>query len=317
MAVSTYDSQFLSSAGKAQVAKATDLYNVGAEIYKTNPTAGKAIMDNAHKQAEAIRGQSGYSGGTDGSQYITQPGYQKLPYSPQPTQNGYYQQPYQFGSYDGFYQDSGLAQIEAANKAALNAYLEQTRNDVNAQKSTVATDASNLANQAYIQYMLAKNNIAQNLSANGYTGGLADSHLLELETNLQKNQIGILQNRDNTITDLEKTLRNTELQSTIEAARQQADLKTKAVSGWQDYMTQMNNKSRDDYYRMQDLEWDKTQYYTNLASTENDRIMKNRAQARDTVLTLLAKGKLPNETTLAEAGMSLNEALSMVSSLRV
>ena len=65
MALSSWDKSNLSSSQQSAIQKATDDYN------KAMAAGDRAGMNAAHAAAESIRNQAGYSGGGDGSSYIS------------------------------------------------------------------------------------------------------------------------------------------------------------------------------------------------------------------------------------------------------
>lgn len=65
MALSSWDRSNLNSSQQSAIQKATDAYN------KAMAAGDRAGMDAAHATAESIRSQAGYSGGGDGSSYIS------------------------------------------------------------------------------------------------------------------------------------------------------------------------------------------------------------------------------------------------------
>ena len=80
---------YASMAGMSDIDKAA-LDAAGKSWSAANKAGDKVGMDAAHAQAEAIRGQYGYSGGSDGSQYLPN-GNMPFNYEPAPSYTSKYQ----------------------------------------------------------------------------------------------------------------------------------------------------------------------------------------------------------------------------------
>ncbi len=189
------------------------------QIWKSAYSAGnQSEMNAAHTAAEAVRAKYGYSGGADGAKY------NQLDQG----DNGYRQ-------FDDFYSGNGYGQVGSALKNELDAYTQQTVDGYGALKRTVNNDADKLAREAYISYMQAKNSLPQQLTAAGYTGGMADSFKVGLDSTLQNNQKDIAVNRANAIYELDQSIRQAISAGNMETARQQAQLMQSAISDWNSY----------------------------------------------------------------------------------
>jgi heme exporter protein D len=143
-----------------------------------------------------------------------------------------YQNPYSYSSYDDFYSKNGYGSLTTAQQAAVDAYVQQALNSIEAQKKTVNEDSDEMARQAYISYMQSKNALPQQLGAAGYNGGMADSQLLALETGLQNNQNDIAKNRASSLYSLDSAATDAKLQGSIQAAQQQAAVAEAAINAW-------------------------------------------------------------------------------------
>lgn len=221
-------------------------------------------------------------------------------------------------------------QQAAAEQAAINAYIAQTVNSLNSQKSGVNQSAEELARQAYISYMQSADKLPQALAASGYSGGMADSQALALETGLQNNQNQIRLNRDNTLNDIDSAIINAQLEGSIQGAQAQAELGRDAISAFQNYMNQQNAYANQDYWTKYGYDYDATQTAANQAwqaqqsqinrdwqSAESD---KDRQESTTTsqqkllqqqVLEMIQAGQLPGDDLLAAAGISKAYAQTM------
>lgn len=130
----------------------------------------KAGMDAAHKAAESLRSGWGYSGGEDGSDYISTGGISGANLGEQMANR------YSQGYSD--YEQKMNAAAEAQQKA-LQASIDSAVASLNSQKSDVMkqTEANNAAaERAYMQSIKPGGSTAENLAANGLlTSGLTES----------------------------------------------------------------------------------------------------------------------------------------------
>lgn len=156
--------------------------------------------------------------------------------------------PYQYESQKDMWEQSGYQEILDSQKKALDSYVTQQTNELEAQKSGVNQSAEQAAQEAYISYMQGKKNMAQALAASGYSGGMADSQALALESGYQGNVKDILLNRDNTLNDIDTAINNAKLEGSIQSAQAQAELGRDALSAWQSYINQQNAYANSDFW---------------------------------------------------------------------
>ena len=203
-------------------------------------------------------------------------------------------------------------------------------NRLDAQKSGVNQNAEELARQAYVSYMQSADKLPQALAASGYSGGMADSQALALETGLQNDQNQILLNRDNTLNGIDSAIINAQLEGSIQGAQAQAELGRDAISAFQNYMNQQNAYANQDYWTRYGYDYDAAQTAANQAwqaqqsqinrdwqSAESD---KDRQESTATsqqkllqqqVLEMIQAGQLPGDDLLAAAGISKTYAQTM------
>lgn len=182
-----------------------------------------------HDDSERIRKIYGYSGGDDGSEYI------------QIGDNTQYEPWENMNTYEDFLNDTGYNNAIDAyknyaqnNQAALAAaYGQQVQ-----QANQAADDSSR---QAYINYMLGQKNLPQQMAANGYTGGLADSQLIGMNANYQNNLTDIENNRQTTISGLLSSMVQAVNEGNMEAANKIASLLQNASDQYLSYANQQNS----------------------------------------------------------------------------
>lgn len=128
-----------------------------------------------------------------------------------------------------------LAQSRAANQRvldALKANFDNSTKNINAnydlQQKTSEQDSADALRQAYINYMMSRRNINNDLARAGYTGGLAESNKARMFNNYGTNRNAI---RTLLAQNLEKinTARNAELNDV------QSQYDTALANQWQKY----------------------------------------------------------------------------------
>ena len=317
--------------------------------YQAGDQAG---MERAHQQAEAYRAQLGYSGGGDGSQYIgmqQQMPQVQAPVVQAPPAVGAPTYPFQYDNYNDFYAQNGYDSAMQAQRDAINAYIQQTVNSINNQKGNVTQDAEALARQAYISNMQSKMTLPQQLSAAGFSGGMADSHMIGLDTTLQNNQREIMTQRDKMLNELEMAAINAQLSGDQQAAEQAAALYQAAIGAWNNYTGQANSFAQGDHWNAANmnnsnywnaLEMNNSNYWNaqnmnnsnywngqNLGLSQQQLALQQQGQqtsdsqwntesAYTRAMNLLQMGVMPDEQTLQAAGISGLEASGYVQALQ-
>lgn len=189
----------------------------------------KAGMDAAHKAAESLRSGWGYSGGEDGSDYISTGGISGANLGEQMANR------YSQGYSD--YEQKMNAAAEAQQKA-LQASIDSAVASLNSQKSDVMkqTEANNAAaEKAYMQSIKPGGSTAENLAANGLlTSGLTESSQISAgnayQNALNSNAITQIE----ALAKIEQAITQARLTGDIEKANALADLyKEVAAKGYE------------------------------------------------------------------------------------
>ena len=189
-----------------------------------------AAAQQIHNDLEKMRMEKyGYSGGDDGSEYI------------QTGDNTQYEPWENMNTYEDFLSDIGYNNVVDTyknyaqnNQAALAAaYGQQVQ-----QANQAAEDSSK---QAYINYMLEQKNLPQQMAANGYTGGMADSQLIGINANYQNNLNSIETNRQTTVSGLLSSMVQAVNEGNMEAADKIASILQNASSEYLNYANQQNS----------------------------------------------------------------------------
>lgn len=188
-----------------------------------------AAMKSAHADAEALRAQYGYSGGSDGSDYIGK-GYVSGNVLGKQMSN---QLNSGFDAYKKYMEDAA-AQQQAALKAKVDsavASLNGQKNDV--KKQTEANNAA--AEKAYMQSIKPGGSNAETLAANGLlTSGLTESSQISAGNAYQNALNSNATTQTETLAKIEQAITQAQLTGDIEAANALANLyKEIAAKGYE------------------------------------------------------------------------------------
>lgn len=141
--------------------------------------------------------------------------------------------------FEAFYNRMGGADFEKMLRENINASVQQAVNSYEAQKQETEQDAQEMARQAYVAKLLGEKNMAQRLAAGGYAGGMAESTMLESETNYQNNLAEIQRQRQRALDEIQRAIDNARLTGDMEMANQLADYMAQVQSYYSDYYDQM------------------------------------------------------------------------------
>ena len=178
-----------------------------------------AAMKSAHADAEALRAQYGYSGGSDGSDYIGK-GYVSGNVLGKQMSN---QLNSGFDAYKKYMEDAAAQQ-----QAALKAKVDSAVASLNGQKYEVQkqTEANNAAaEKAYMQSIKPGGSNAETLAANGLlTSGLTESSQISAGNAYQNALNSNATTQTETLAKIEQAITQAQLTGDIEAANALANL---------------------------------------------------------------------------------------------
>lgn len=188
-----------------------------------------AAMKSAHADAEALRAQYGYSGGSDGSDYIGK-GYVSGNVLGKQMSN---QLNTGFDAYKKYMEDAAAQQ-----QAALKAKVDSAVASLNGQKYDIMkqTEANNAAaEKAYMQSIKPGGSNAENLAANGLlTSGLTESSQISAGNAYQNALNSNATTQTETLAKIEQAITQAQLTGDIEGANALADLyKQIAAKGYE------------------------------------------------------------------------------------
>ena len=123
--------------------------------------------------------------------------------------------------------DSAMSRLnDAYNNAAANyrniynSGVDTLRGSYNNSQNRINDDAKNSLQEAYINKMLSQKNLAQQLAAQGISGGASESAVAGLINNYGNSRNGITRDWNNNLTDLEQTF-NTNMNDLYSAYQNQ------------------------------------------------------------------------------------------------
>lgn len=179
----------------------------------------KAGMDAAHKAAESLRSGWGYSGGEDGSDYISTGGISGANLGEQMANR--YSQGY--SDYEQKMNDAAEAQ-----QKALQASIDSAVNNLESQKTTIGknTEANNAAaEKAYMTAINPNGSYAEGLASQGLSkSGITESSMISAGNTYQNalNSNAITQSE--ALAEIERAITQARLNGDIEKANALADL---------------------------------------------------------------------------------------------
>ncbi|WP_298024679.1 hypothetical protein [uncultured Dysosmobacter sp.] len=204
-------------------------------------------------------------------------------------------------SFEDFLERTGYDQYSEQTRAAIAAAVQNAVRGYRDQIDTTNDDTEELARQAYIAKMLGQKNLDQQLSASGYAGGMADSQRIATETNYENQLTEIEKQRLATVRELESAITNAQLTGDMQTAQELAGYLQTIQGQWMGYVQNQQQMANDNYWRQVSLD---NENYWNQQSLN----AQNAESAYSKALTMLKAGFMPNDETLAAAGINRSEA---------
>ena len=202
-----------------------------------------------------------------------------------------------YGSFQEFVGDTGYDDYAEQMKAAIQASVDQAVNGYKGQIDTTNQQSDDMARQAWVAKRLAEKNMNQQLSANGYSGGMADSQKISLESSYQDQLTDIEKQRLQTVKDLETAITNAQLTGDMQAAQELSAMLQQIQSQWNSYVQSQQQLGQQNYWNQKELD---NQNYWN----EQELAAQNKGDAYTRALTLISQGFMPDDETLAAAGIT-------------
>lgn len=252
----------------------TDAELAQIQQYREQAKAGLISWSQANQLANAVRARHGYTADKTGAATPTQ------------------QDPY--GSFADYLASMGYGDYAEQTRAAIQASVEAAIQKYNDQIAQTEQDSGKLARQAYVAKMMGQKNLDQQLSAEGYAGGMADSQRIQAELSYQNQLSEIEQQRLLTVQELQNAIAQAKLSGDLQTAQELASYLQQVQSQWASYVSQRQQTANSDYWNRQQMD------------------EQTKASAYERVMNLLSAGITPDSATLTAAGISAQEAAQIL-----
>lgn len=243
--------------------------------YREQAKAGLISWEQANQMANAVRSRYGYTVDKTG---VSAPAQQEDPY----------------GSFQDYLASMGYGDYAEQTRAAIQAAVEAAIQQYNQQIAQTEQDSGQLARQAYVAKMMGQKNLDQQLAAEGYAGGMADSQRIQTELNYQNQLSEIEKQRLLTVRELQNAITQAQLSGDLQTAQELAAYLQQVQGQWADYISQRQQMDNSNYWNRQQMD------------------EQTRASAYERVMNLLSAGITPDSATLAAAGISAQEAAQIL-----
>lgn len=249
-----------------------------------------AAMKSAHADAEALRAQYGYSGGSDGSDYIGK-GYVSGNVLGKQMSN---QLNSGFDAYKKYMEDAAAQQ-----QAALKAKVDSAVASLNGQKYDVKkqTEANNAAaEKAYMQSIKPGGSNAETLAANGLlTSGLTESSQISAGNAYQNALNSNATTQTETLAKIEQAITQAQLTGDIEAANALANLyKEIAAKGYENTQNIVSANQWGQQFGLSQAE--QTGMYNGQATLAAQQLEMQKRQLQEDI----ENGKVDRQTALKQ-----------------
>lgn len=188
------------------------------------------------------------------------------------------------GSLESQYQEmlSDIRRRQAAEISRIESQYAAVIDELNRQRPQIEQRYEDTAQEAYIQNMLAKRDLPQQLAAQGMTGGLSESSQLALEASYGNQANAARRDYDNNIYDLETQIgnvRSAQADAVAEARAGYNEMLSSARSSYLSNLAQLQLQKQlyaDEQKQYQDaLDWQQKQWEYQL---EQDQIANDFAR---------------------------------------
>lgn len=301
MAVSQYDKENLTQAQQDKIQQVTDAAK-----------GGSMSWEDAHKEAESIRNEAGYSGGRYGDGYFT-PGDETGGFGNASSSGS-------SGSRSGGGSSSSdaadylkdmYAQNLEAQLAGLKSSYDQNVADLKAEAEAIPKRYYEARNETAAQNDIAREYFNELAAANGLNSGTAGQAALANSATLQGNLSSISEQEKDALSA--NALEQNKLAIAYENAINQATASGNAALAqalYQEYVRQEEANLAQSQWQAQ-FDFNKQQYQDSLSQYQDSINAQNRDNAYNLAMTMLAAGVMPDANTLTTAGISTAEAMAM------
>lgn len=306
MAVSQYDKNNLTQADQDKIADVT-----------SKAEKGEISWSDAHSQAEAIRGNAGYSGGRYGNEYISTGGSDATGgFGDTPIGSGGGSSSGGGSGYSGAsdyteYLKDLYAQNLEAQLAGLKSSYEQNVKDLQAEAEAIPKRYYEARNETAAQNDLQREYFNEMAAANGLNTGASGQAALASSSTLQGNLSSIAEQEKDALSA--NALEQNKLAIAYENAINEATASGNAALAqalYQEYVRQDEANMAQNQWQAQ-FDFSKQQYQDSLSQYQDSINAQNRDNAYNLAMTMLSAGVMPDSNTLTTAGISTADAMAI------
>lgn len=145
-------------------------------------------------------------------------------------------------SWESFLERMGANDYEQRLRDAISSQVQQAVDDYNRQIDQAGTSYEDAARRAYINKMLSKRNMDQELAANGVYGGMADSQRIAAETAYQNDLTDLETQYSDTMAQLQQAITAARLSGDAQMAEQMANYLSQIQSEYNSYLQQRDQE---------------------------------------------------------------------------
>lgn len=139
-------------------------------------------------------------------------------------------------SWENFLDRMGGTDYEQRLRDSVNAQVQQAVNDYNRQIEQAGTSYEDAARRAYINKMLSRRNMEQELAASGVYGGMADSQRIAAEADYQNDLTDLETQYNDTMAQLRQAITAARLSGDAQIAEQMANYLSQVQSEYRSYL---------------------------------------------------------------------------------
>ncbi len=269
---------------------ASQLDSIKGKWNEAHAAGDQAAMDKYHKDAENLRAQFGYSGGSDGSDYIGTGGMSSDALNS--ISSNYYN-----NAYDDY--KNSMQQAADAQQAALKAKVDSAVASLQSQKGDIAkqTEANNAAaERAYMNSINPNGSLAENLAAQGLiNSGATESSQISAGNTYQNALNSNATTQTEALAKIEQAITQAQLTGDIEAANALANLyKEVAAKGYENAQNVISAAQWGNQFGLSQAE--QTGTYNGTPTLAARQLELQRKQLDED----LANGKIDRETALKQ-----------------
>lgn len=145
-------------------------------------------------------------------------------------------------SWEQYLDKMGATDYQTKLQEAISAQVQQAVDDYNRQIEETGTNYEEAARRAYINNMLSRRNMDQELAASGVYGGMADSQRIAMEADYQNNLTDLETQYADTISQLQRAVTNARLSGDAQVAEQMAAYLSQVQGQYSNYLSQLQQE---------------------------------------------------------------------------